>query len=162
MAFNKGVQMKKSILGLTVLNFLFLIGNATSPAWASLIVDRFELAPRSAITSFPVPSFRPSTPGKVIAVDAFPSAGAVANPDSGFAWFDACDADLMHANGNVPVTCARMGVKADRVEFGSRHFDGGTPKDIYIIKGTSVIARFGSDGLTVNGPVKASSFITSP
>jgi hypothetical protein len=59
------------------------------------------------------------------------------------------------------VTCARMGVKLDRVEFGSRNWDGGMPKDIYIIRGTQVIARFHAGGLDVYGVVRATGGFTN-
>lgn len=152
----------KKLYAITVLNLIILAANTASPALADFIVSRFELAPRTAITAFPVPSFRPTTPGQVIAVDAYPSAGAVANPDNGYAWFDACDKDLMNAgNSNpVPVTCARMGVQTDRVEFGSRNFDGGAQKDVWIVRDRQVVAKFDSTGLTVFGTVKASGFVT--
>lgn len=154
--------MKKSMVGFTAVNLVILVANMTSPVLADLIVSRFELAPRTAITAFPVPSFRPTSPGQVIAVDAYPSAGAVANPDNGYAWFDACDKDLMNAgNSNpVPVTCARMGVQTDRVEFGSRNFDGGAQKDVWIVRDRQVVAKFDAAGLTVFGTVKASGFVT--
>lgn len=152
--------MNKSILAITALNVAILGANMVSPVLADLIVSRFELAPRTAVTSFPVPSFRPTTAGQVIGVDAYPSAGAVAHPDNGYSWFDACDKDLMAANGNVPVTCARMGVQTDRVEFGSRNFDGGAQKDVWIVRDRQVIAKFTSTGLTVFGTVTANGFVT--
>jgi hypothetical protein len=139
------------------ISLLVLAITSASVAYSAVGND-FELWARTYLTSFPVPSFRPTQPGKVIAVDAFPSQGAQANPDNGFAWFDACDADLMDAFGDVPVTCARMGIKPDRVEFGSRSFDGGVSKDIYIVRDRQVIARFDASGLTVFGEVKARSF----
>lgn len=59
--------MNKSILAITALNVAILGANMVSPVLADLIVSRFELAPRTAVTSFPVPSFRPTTAGQVIA-----------------------------------------------------------------------------------------------
>lgn len=154
--------MKNTMIAITALNILILGTNLASPVLADLVVSRFDLAPRTGVTSFPVPSFRPNASGKVIGVDAFPSAGAVAHPDNGYAWFDACDADLMHANGNVPVTCARMGVQTDRVEFGSRNFDGGAQKDIWIVRDRQVVAKFDATGMTVYGTVKARQFENIP
>lgn len=152
--------MKKVIVGFIVVNLLILVANMASPALADFIVSRFELAPRTAVTAFPVPSFRPTGTGQVIGVDAYPSANAIAHPDNDYAWFDACDKDLMTANGNVPVTCARMGVQTDRVEFGSRNFDGGAQKDVWIVRDRQVVAKFDATGLTVFGTVKASGFVT--
>ncbi|MGO4763801.1 hypothetical protein AB4120_14790 [Cupriavidus sp. 2KB_3] len=118
----------------------------------------FELRARSAISAIPVPSFRPASPGKVIALDVMPSAGAKCT-DEGCAWVDVCDADVMHAKGDVPVGCARIAAKADRVEFGSRNFDGAAPRDIYIIRDGRAVARFDADGLTVFGKIREA---TSP
>lgn len=118
-------------------------------------LNAFSFLPRPAV-SFPVATVRPETPASVAALDVTPSAGAVPNPDNGFAWIDACDADIRDSNGGVPVTCARVGVKADRVEFGSRNFDGGNPKDIYIIRGTQPVARFHAGGLEVYGTITQS------
>lgn len=146
-----------------IANVVVLLANMAMPAWSSLIVERFDLAPRTALTSFPVPAFRPTQPGQVIGIDAFPSAGAVANADNGYAWFDACDTDIMDATGSTPVACARMGIKPDRVEFGSRNFDGAPEKDIYIIRNRQVVAKFDAGGLTVYGTVKATGgFSTVP
>lgn len=104
---------------------------------------------------FPVASFEPVGSNQVMAVDVFPSPGADENSDNGYAWIDACDANLTSANGDVPVTCARMGIKSDRVEFGSREFDGGKAKNIYIIKGRKILAKFDDNGLTVFGEIKS-------
>lgn len=145
--------MKKLLITLAVLPTL---------AFAQTNDQAYSLMPRTELKAFPVPSFRPSTPGRVIGVDAFPSAGASAHPDNGYSWFDACDADIQHANGNVPVTCARMGIKPDRVEFGSRNFDGGAPKNIYIVRDRQVIAIFDEYGLTVFGTVRARGFQNIP
>ncbi len=154
-----GEKMKKlAILSicLSVLN-LFALG-ASQPAFAQIVMDRFSFGPRTALTEFPVASIRPSATGQIAALDVMPSAGASPHPDNGYAWFDACDADILHAYGDVPVTCARVGIKSDRVEFGSRNFDGGMPKDVYIIRDRQVIGRFHAGGLEVFGTVKAQAF----
>jgi hypothetical protein len=143
---------------LSAFNLFCLVVLTTKPAFAQLVIDRFSLSPRSAVTEFPVVSIRPTTAATVAALDVMPSGGALPHPDNGYAWMDACDADILHSNGSVPVTCARVGVKHDRVEFGSRNFDGGIPKDVYIIRDRQVLARFHSGGLDVYGKIRASSW----
>jgi hypothetical protein len=149
------------IVALTVLNVTACGYSMTGPSIAQSEAKTWTLAARSLLP-IPVPSFTPTADRQVIGVDAYPSPGAEPDPDNGYSWFDACDANLMHSKGDTPVTCARMGIKADRVEFGSREFDGGAQKDVYIIRGKEVLARFGADGLTVYGPVTAKEFRVQP
>ena len=118
--------------------------------------------PRTGIAAFPVATIRPTTAGQVAAVDVMPSAGAVAHPDNGFAWFDACDTDILHAAGGVPVSCARLGIKPDRVEVGSRSFDGAPAKDVYIIRNNQVVGRFHAGGLEVFGTISATGGVVPP
>jgi hypothetical protein len=154
--------MKKlSILAIIVglFNFAALFVSITQPALAQLVVDRFSFTARPGISTFPVAAIRPTGAAQVVALDVMPSAGAMPHADNGYAWFDACDADILSAAGNVPVTCARMGIKPDRVEFGSRNWDGGLQKDVYIVRDRQVIARFHAGGLEVFGTVKAQAFI---
>lgn len=153
-------KMTRTLYALTSLNILILLANLGSPALSGFISSRFELTARAHVTEFPVPSVRPTTAGQVVGFDVYPSIGAIPHPDNGYAWFDACDKDLMTANGDVPVTCARMGVQTNRVEFGSRNFDGGAQKDVWIVRDRQVIAKFDAAGLTVFGTVKASGFLT--
>lgn len=152
--------MKKALVALNALflafNGLFLVAQL-NPAFAQNFTNHFSFTARSALP-FPVATIRPVAGASVAALDVTPSAGAVPDLDNGYAWVDACDADILNANGNVPVTCARMGVKADRVEFGSRTFDGGAYKDVYIVRGRDVIARFHAGGLIVNGTITAHAF----
>lgn len=121
--------------------------------------NTFSLTARSAITQFPVAVLRPTGQATIAALDIVPTAGAVPHPDNGFTWVDACDADVLHANGGTPVSCARMGIKPDRVEFGSRSFDGSTPRDVYIIRDRQVVARFHQGGLDVYGTIRARNFV---
>jgi hypothetical protein len=120
------------------------------------VMDIFELRTRSTVTWAPVASFRPLVDGQVMAVDAMPKGQAIEHPDNGYAWFDACDSDIM--DNNQSVVCARMGIKSDRVEFGSRNFNGAQAKDVYIVRDRQVIAKFTEGGLQVFGTVTANSF----
>lgn len=150
--------MKHTVaLACVAVNVLLLLANLSMPAWAQQVGQLFTFTTRTAIP-FPVAVMRPTTPGQVAAIDVTPSAGASAHPDNGFAWFDACDADILFADGGVPVTCARLGIKPDGVEMGSRSFDGASAKPVYIIVNRQRVARFDADGLTVYGAVRAQKF----
>ena len=130
-----------------------MFANLTLPVWATTVMGAFDILERTHITSFPVPSFRPTGTNKVIALDVYPNGTPTPNSDSGYAWIDACDADLLNANGTTPVTCARMGVKEDKVEFGSRNYDGGAIKPVWIIVGNTHVATFDASGLKVFGTI---------
>ncbi|URF02780.1 hypothetical protein [Cupriavidus campinensis] len=82
-----------------------------------------------------------------------PSAGAICNATEGCAWIDVCDTDILYANGDLPVGCARISAKKDRVEFGSRSFDGASNRDVYIIRNNQVVGKFDNNGLTVYGTI---------
>ena len=101
----------------------------------------FTLSTRAVPTSFPVPVFRPNTSNTAIAFDIMPNGNSVSEVgNNGYAWFDACDKDLLLGTGTMPVSCARVGIRSDRVEFGSRAFDSGPVRKVSIaIQGTSYI-----------------------
>lgn len=80
----------------------------------------------------PVPSFRPIMPNRPIGMDLIPSGpDPVEFGDNGFAWFDACDADILLVDLE-PVACARLGIRGDRIEIGSRAWFGAPNKPVYI------------------------------
>lgn len=144
--------MRHSAIVLTLINAAILGLSISAPAWSHTGIERFALDIRSVITAFPVAVFRPTEPAKVMALDVMPSAGAVEHPDNGFAWVDACDVDVKD-NDNA-VGCARMGVRSNAVEFGSRSFNGAAVKDVYIIRDRKIVAKFDAEGLTVYGKLK--------
>lgn len=93
-----------------------------------------------------------------MAFDIMPSAGAIPHPANGFAWFDACDANLQDAYGNVAVGCARLIIKPDCVEVGHIAYDGAPMKPVYIISNGQRVAKFTPTGVEFFVPVKAPSF----
>jgi hypothetical protein len=95
--------------------------------WSQAVSLSTRTAPQT-----PVPSFRPTKPNMPIGFDLIPSGPApVEFGDNGFSWFDACDSDIL-AVDLKPVTCARMGVRGDRIEIGSRAWFGAPNKPVYI------------------------------
>lgn len=86
--------------------------------------------------AFPVPTFQPLVPGKVMALDLMPSAGAVESPGNGWTWFDACDADTLHGNGAV--RCARMAIRSEGAVFGSYAYNGATALPMFLETGGAI------------------------
>ena len=116
----------------------------------------YSLVPRKFPT-FPVPTFKPALPDQPLALDLAPS-GAGYSPDNGYTWFDACDKDLVDDDGQVRVRCARMGIKADGVEIGSRAFNGAPEADVYLIVGRKRVARITADSVQFFVPIRAPGF----
>ena len=76
------------------------------------------LATRDAITTFPVPSFRPITTDSTIAVDVMPNGTPVEYWTNWLAWIDVVDTDML--SGNPAWAYARMWITGTYVEFGSK------------------------------------------
>lgn len=89
----------------------------------------FRLRMRQSLTAFPVPNFSPVASNQVLAFDLIPNGSPSDFGNNGITWMDACDADL-NADATIPVTCARVGVRSDRVEFGARSFNGGVLRPV--------------------------------
>lgn len=96
----------------------------------------FRLLTRANVTTFPAAFAQPTVSDKVMAVDLMPNGNPVELTGHGITWLDLCDADL-HANSSAPTTCARIGIREDFVEIGSRSFNGGTIKPIVFTVGNS-------------------------
>ena len=87
----------------------------------------YKITTRTALTTFPVPSFRPSTANTNIAVDIMPNGSpGEYGGTAGIAWFDVCDADILTDTSSVPLRTARVGVHTNWVEFGSNYYNGAT------------------------------------
>lgn len=132
-SFIVGGAVASGIAQSSVLTGLSLSLEPTTPA------QHMTLSMRTALTGFPVPTFRPSTANTVLALDLMPNGSPAQFLDNGYTWLDACDTDILSTTG-IPVTCARVGIRSDRVEFGARYFDGGTAKPVHIAQnGTGYI-----------------------
>lgn len=93
------------------------------------------ISTRDHITTFPVPCIRPNTTNSTIAFDIIPNWTPADFWDNWVAWFDVCNTDTL--SWNVAVSTARVWIRSDAVEFGSRVFSGWTVKPLYITMNAS-------------------------
>lgn len=83
--------------------------------WATAVDgNRWNVGPRSTVTTIPVAAFRPTKTDTVMAVDIMPN-GAPSSGPGGFAWLDICDVDCR--DNLDPTHVARYCVKSDSVRL---------------------------------------------
>jgi hypothetical protein len=82
----------------------------------------FGIGTRDVVPNIPVVTTRPTTPNTALAADWMPNGIAVEFGNNGYTWGDWCDADCFHGQSPTGVTTARVGIRAECVEFGSRSF----------------------------------------
>lgn|SRR5574337_410601 len=92
----------------------------------------YELGTRDALTTFPVPSIRPSTANTVIALDIMPNGTPAEYGNNGVAWVDVCYQDCL-VGSPAAVDAARVGITSTYAEFGTRAFGSATVKPIYFM-----------------------------
>lgn len=93
---------------------------------------QFTLQPRSVDTlAFPVPTLEPTTPNSNLALDLMPLGSPGNNPTNGVCWADIC-AENVRDDKVSPVTTLRLANFTDHVEVGSRAYNAGTVKDIWL------------------------------
>ena len=97
----------------------------------------FTIATRDAVSSWPVPYFRPTTADTALAFDIMPNGAAVENGTNGFAWLDVANTDCSATN--PAMAAARVGIRSICVEFGSRAFNGGTLLPLYLTMDATVV-----------------------
>ena len=123
----------------------------------------FTLSVRDALTTFPVPAFRPTTVNTGLALDLMPN-GAPGN--SGVAplsvcWFDVCNADTL--DGAHAVATARVGCGTALSEFGSYAFTGATLNPLALTMGGTIAMNLANNGyqwdFSGNFPVNGRSYI---
>ncbi len=148
--FSVGILALVAILGLAINSYG--LGTVSTVVKDLLLFDQaastqaFTLSTRAVPTTFPVPAFRPNTANTALAFDIFPNGSPAEVGNNGYAWFDACDKDLLLGTGTIAVSCARVGIRSDRVEFGSRSFEGGPVRKLALaVQGTSYL-EVGSNG----------------
>lgn len=104
------------------------------------------LRSRSSVSAFPVPTFR-AAPGIPIAMDVMPGPGATESAGEGFAWFDVCDRDCLDTNG--PVNTVRLGARSDRMEIGSRSYNGATTRPLHLTSNGTTFLQANAAGTGV-------------
>jgi hypothetical protein len=103
----------------------------------------FEIGVRPNNTiEWPVAYLRPTSPGKQIALDLFPTAGAESVGTLGYTWFDACNADLTE-NALAPVQCARLSIRREGAVFGALSYNGALAHKVLFETGVKL--RWGID-----------------
>ena len=91
-------------------------------AWTvSTGVMQCVLSQRTAITSEPVPTLRPTTANTPIALDIMPNGSP---GGTGIAWNDICDADVLN-NTSTPVNFLHLAANSTTLEVGSASLYGG-------------------------------------
>ncbi len=98
------------------------------------------------LPNYPVPTIRPTTTDKVIALDVMPN-GTPSAETGGVAWIDVCNQDRMYANGDIGA--ARVASFSDKVQIGSVSF-GGAVLDVEFIRGnvSNVVFKIDSNNAT--------------
>ncbi len=95
----------------------------------------FKFGVRNAVTSFPVPYFRPTTATKTIAMDLMPNGAPSDFSGNGLCWFDCDDKDTYIDENNL--NTARVGISSTVAYVGSMKFGTATAKPFCIVVGTS-------------------------
>lgn len=96
----------------------------------------WTLSTRDALSSFPVPSFRPAMPNSVLAFDIMPNGAPSENPGNGYAWLDVCAVDCL--SGTPTVWAGRLGAVSYGVKLGL-YQNGGAAKILEFINGPAEI-----------------------
>lgn len=95
----------------------------------------YDIRTRSVITTFPVPTFRPTTVTTVMAVDIMPNGSPAENFDNGTAWLDVCYQDVR--DNNNPVNATRIGATSTAHVIGGVEYNGATARNVEIRVGGS-------------------------
>jgi hypothetical protein len=102
----------------------------------------FTLDPRTAVSTLPVPTFRPTTLNTCIALDLMPNGNSPADPFGSdlITWIDLCDKDLYQTT-SVPYTLFSIRNRTSQLELGSRTGNGASAKPITVVMDTTEVLR---------------------
>ena len=121
------------------------------------------LGTRDALTTFPVPTLRPTTPATNLALDLMPNGapGNSSNAPNSVCWFDVCNADTL--SGSHAVATARVGCGTSLSEFGSYAFSGASLNPLALTMGGTVAMNLANNGyqwdFSTNFPVNGQSYL---
>jgi len=126
-----------------------------------------ELAQRSVISNFPVPTFRPTAVNTTIAVDIMPNGSATPVYSDYISWLDICDADVF---GNTSTALNKLGLRtrASVIEIGSDSLYGGSGKPLVFSYQGAEVFRINGSGMGIGGvasfvaPLTLSKNVTAP
>ena len=122
----------------------------------------FTLSVRDALTTFPVPVFRPTTVNTGLALDLMPngSPGNSGDAPLSVCWFDVCNADTL--SGAHAVATARVGCGTSLSEFGSYAFSGASLNPLALTMGGVIAMNLANNGyqwdFSANFPVNGLSY----
>ena len=95
----------------------------------------WTISTRTAITTFPVPSLRPSSSNSVIALDIMPNGTPSESSGNGYAWIDICDGDIL--TWSPAMQFARLWITSTGFQIGTNFLNGWVTKPIFFtIAGT--------------------------
>jgi hypothetical protein len=94
------------------------------------------------------------------ALDVGPRSSPKDEANSGIAWTDICNADLI-ANAKAPVTRIYSGAWSDKAMFGTRSFKGAPEVPLKLRIGNSIVGELNKSGLVIYGSVTADRFVES-
>lgn len=98
----------------------------------------WAVSTRTWVTTYPVPSLRPSSSNSVIALDLMPNWTPSEDPSNWYAWFDVCDADIL--TWTPACQFWRFWIRSTELEIGTKQINGGVALPIsYTINGTKVM-----------------------
>jgi hypothetical protein len=123
----------------------------------------FTLSVRDALTTFPVPSFRPTTVNTGLALDIMPNGNPGNSPVAPLSvcWFDVCNADTL--DGAHAVATARVGCGTALSEFGSYAFSGAALNPLALTMGGVIAMNLANNGyqwdFSKNFPVNGRSYM---
>jgi hypothetical protein len=119
----------------------------------------FEIVDRAALP-YGVPvvrSGRKYGENRPTAFDILPRGNPSDEANSGKAWFDVCNADIIE-NPNSAVSCIYAGAWADKMFLGTRSFNGAPTVPLYLRIGNLKVGELSEAGLKIYGDISAHSF----
>lgn len=114
----------------------------------SAAAEEYEVTERGVTLGFPVPTIRPTTADKVIAVDIMPNGSPADFSANGVAWLDICNEDI---KGDVvsAFSALRAGITSTQSTFGAISFNGAAVQELVFVLGTinDEVGRIKTDGV---------------
>lgn len=122
--------------------------NSLTIAGPQAAAQGFTLSVRDALTTFPVPTLRPTTVNTGLAFDIMPNGAPGNSGDAPLSvcWFDVCNADTL--SGAHAVATARVGCGTSYSEFGSYAFSGATLNSLVLTMGGTIAMTLANTGNT--------------
>jgi hypothetical protein len=120
----------------------------------------FEITDRGVLP-FGVPFVRSGEeygPNQPTGFDVGPRGSPPDKKNSGLAWIDVCNADLLTDPG-APVTCIYAGAWKKEMQLGSRSFNGAPVVPLKLRIGDTIVGELNEKGLVIYGTVQAKAFV---